>query len=91
MKMRKITIIILAMLFLGFLIVIFTIVIGFDEDPGREPPNGDRDDREYYDDAESTPRIQASTVQILKDYSNGTQQEPVSVSQRYCHVIGSTG
>jgi hypothetical protein len=51
MNMRKIMIIILAMLFLGFLIVIFTIVIGFEEDPGREPPNGDQDDREYYDEA----------------------------------------
>lgn len=42
--------IILAMLFLGVLIVILTIVIGFDEDPGRDIPDDTEEPNERLED-----------------------------------------
>lgn len=50
-------IIILAMLFLGVLIVILTIVIGFEEDPGREIPDDADDQEEQLEDMGGNPWV----------------------------------
>ncbi len=55
--MRKTLIIILAMLFLGVFIVIFTIVIGFDEDPGREIPGDAGEPEEQLEDMGGNPWV----------------------------------
>jgi hypothetical protein len=47
--MRKILIIILIVLFVGFGIIIFSIVIGFDEEPGREIPEDEPSEEQLED------------------------------------------